>query len=186
MALGLWARLSMMPAPAAVTLPRPRTTMAANHWPSISTHPVGKNQTFSAPIASVQYMLRDRGFYQGKADGLYSSKTVAAIKAFQKSQNMLETGVAEKETLSRLVTPLSVGDQGDKVRAAQILARGVIGPNGETPNLGLEVNGIYAQETFRAVRRAQQIKSGPNGRVAADGQMNLDSWCLMLGGKTAS
>jgi murein L,D-transpeptidase YcbB/YkuD len=58
------------------------------------------------PILSkkdVQYLLKKLGYYQGKLDGDFGNKTIAAIKAFQNDASLKSDGVAGKRTKARLV-----------------------------------------------------------------------------------
>jgi len=49
--------------------------------------------------ASLQRALRDLGYYDGPIDGTYSAATVAAIRAFQGSVGVPQTGVVDAATL---------------------------------------------------------------------------------------
>jgi peptidoglycan hydrolase-like protein with peptidoglycan-binding domain len=152
-------------------------------WPTIRPE-TPKNETgFNADYAAVQYLLRARGFYRAKIDGMYGSKTTAAVKAFQKSRKLRVDGVAGPQTLPLLVIKIKRGSKGDAVRAAQILVRNMSGINGGTPNLGLEGDGVFGKETERAIRIAQESLNLDANRLKVDGVMGPQSWCLMLGGK---
>lgn len=53
-------------------------------------------------VADIQAELARLEFYQGRLDGLMGPKTRAAIRAFQKSQSVSETGEASPELLRQL------------------------------------------------------------------------------------
>ena len=158
-------------------------TKAALQWPSI-TSDTGEGD-FDARVAAVQYLLRARGYYKGKVDGLYGPRTVAAVKAFQRKSELKPDGVAGPKTLPKLVLPVKRGSKGDAVRAAQILARQATNHIGGTPNGGLVVDGNYGSVTVKAIKEAQACENDMEERLMVDGIMGPRSWCMMLGGTVA-
>lgn len=56
-------------------------------------------------VYKIQQRLRSWGYYKGEIDGIYGSKTVAAIKKFQQKNNLKIDGVAGGETLAALGLP---------------------------------------------------------------------------------
>ena len=56
-------------------------------------------------IRSVQQTLNNRGFRVGTVDGVLNSSTRTALKSFQKSENLEETGQLNAQTLSALGIP---------------------------------------------------------------------------------
>jgi len=178
----LWGALLF--APVAVVRAQGATTLlkAPVKWPTIRPNDDYANGSFDERVAAVQYLLRARGFYKGRADGIYGPKTSAAVKAFQRKNALKADGIAGPQTLPKLVVTVRRGSKGDAVRAAQILARSATGDNGETPNMGLEVDGTFGSETQEAIKTAQVCGGYYNGGLKADGIMGPRSWCLMLGG----
>lgn len=153
---------------------------ASLKWPTIKPE-TPKNETgFNADYAAIQYLLRARGFYRGKVDGMYGNRTTAAVKAFQKARKLPVDGVVGPRTLPLLVITVKRGSRGDAVRAAQILVRNRPGINGGTPNLGLEADGVFGKETEQAVRIAQESFNLDADRLKVDGIMGPRSWALML------
>ncbi len=53
-------------------------------------------------VIRVQAALMRRGVYDGDIDGLLGPKTRAALKAFQQSEGISQTGRMDIETLTRL------------------------------------------------------------------------------------
>lgn len=53
-------------------------------------------------VKALQEALSEQGFNPGKIDGIFGDATVAALKAFQASTNLLIDGVAGQQTLSSL------------------------------------------------------------------------------------
>ncbi len=56
-------------------------------------------------VRSVQRTLNNRGFQAGPANGVMSQQTQAALKDFQKSENLQETGKLNPGTLAALGVP---------------------------------------------------------------------------------
>jgi len=57
-------------------------------------------------IAEIQYILGQIGLYTGEVDGLFGSKTKAAIKGYQKEMGLNENGVLSNNLLSNLIETL--------------------------------------------------------------------------------
>lgn len=53
-------------------------------------------------VKQIQKKLKDWGYYNGSVDGVYGSKTVEAVKSFQKKNGLTADGVAGDRTLSAL------------------------------------------------------------------------------------
>jgi len=183
--LALWGIL--MSAPVAFVVPV-RAQGATNllkapiKWPTIQFNNGGETGSFNESVAAVQYLLRARGFYRGRADGVYGAKTVAAVKAFQRANGLKADGIAGPQTLPKLVVMVRRGSKGDAVRAAQILARNVYGHDTKTHDMGLAIDGVFGYETQKAVRNEQGYLNIQKQTLVVDGIMGPRSWCLMLGG----
>lgn len=52
---------------------------------------------------SLQEMLIELGYLEGTADGIYGRQTVAAVRAFQRSEMLKVNGTASNETIDRLL-----------------------------------------------------------------------------------
>lgn len=64
------------------------------------TSPSG--QKISYDIKNIQALLQKAGFYKGKIDGKMGPQTVKAIKQFQRSKNLKESGVINMRTWNEL------------------------------------------------------------------------------------
>jgi peptidoglycan hydrolase-like protein with peptidoglycan-binding domain len=53
-------------------------------------------------IAEAQYQLTSRGYYRGRIDGTYGSRTAFAVRAFQSSAGVPPTGQLDVQTLNAL------------------------------------------------------------------------------------
>lgn len=56
----------------------------------------------SDEVKQIQQKLKSWGYYDGSVDGIYGSKTVAAVKEFQKKNNLTVDGVAGDKTLAAM------------------------------------------------------------------------------------
>ena len=96
-----------------------------------------KGSTGSA-VKAVQQRLKELGYYTSTCDGDYGSKTITAVKAFQKKNGLTQTGECDAATLKKLNSDdavnasgtttvtlktnqtLQSGDSGDQVKALQL------------------------------------------------------------------
>jgi peptidoglycan hydrolase-like protein with peptidoglycan-binding domain len=55
-----------------------------------------------AQVRELQTLLNDKGFKAGKADGILGSKTQQALRQFQQSEGLTQTGQPDEKTLRAL------------------------------------------------------------------------------------
>ena len=60
-------------------------------------------------VTSIQNALKSRGYYTGAVDGIFGSKTLSAVKNFQKAQGLTVDGIAGPQTLKALGVASSGG-----------------------------------------------------------------------------
>lgn len=53
-------------------------------------------------VTRLQNRLKELGFYTGKIDGIYGSGTASAVRAFQKKNNLTQSGIADEITQALL------------------------------------------------------------------------------------
>lgn len=53
-------------------------------------------------VRQIQTKLKNWGYYKGNIDGIYGSKTLAAVKSFQKKNGLTVDGIAGEKTLAAL------------------------------------------------------------------------------------
>ncbi|MBN4079530.1 peptidoglycan-binding protein [Beggiatoa alba] len=72
--------------------------------PKIDIH-AGKRKTrlYQETLRRVQAELKERGYFNGKIDGVYNNSMIDAIKAFQASLKFEQTGFPDQTTLWRLL-----------------------------------------------------------------------------------
>jgi peptidoglycan hydrolase-like protein with peptidoglycan-binding domain len=60
------------------------------------------NHAGSEQVKNLQKALQDKGVDPGPIDGILGPKTTAALRNFQKDQNLPQTGRMDRETLAKL------------------------------------------------------------------------------------
>jgi len=55
-------------------------------------------------VRRVQAMLRQLGFYDGTADGVFGNGTMHAVIAFQKAHGLKSDGVVDRETFDLMAS----------------------------------------------------------------------------------
>lgn len=81
-------------------------------WPEVARGALGRR------VTSIQHLLRAHGASLS-VDGDFGQDTEDAVKAFQKAQGLMVTGVVEATTFAKLVVAVQQGSTGDAVKAAQ-------------------------------------------------------------------
>ena len=61
-----------------------------------------KRGSYGSVISQIQTKLSSWGYYSGDVDGIYGSRTEAAVKAFQKNSGLAADGIAGAKTLAAL------------------------------------------------------------------------------------
>lgn len=65
-------------------------------------------------VARIQKALKEAGFYEGEADGMFNDRTEAGVKAFQTKSGLAADGIVGPVTWARLFpSPVSAGIKGD-------------------------------------------------------------------------
>jgi N-acetylmuramoyl-L-alanine amidase len=63
---------------------------------------VYKQGSTGSTVSQIQTKLKNWGYYSGSVDGIYGSKTVAAVKKFQKTNGLAVDGICGNKTLAAL------------------------------------------------------------------------------------
>ena len=74
-------------------------------------------------VTNIQTKLKNWGYYNGSVDGVYGSKTVAAVKKFQSKNGLRADGIAGSETLSAMGISSSSNSAGSDSNNLNLLAR---------------------------------------------------------------
>ncbi len=147
----------------------------------------------TSQVKTVQQKLKNWGYYKGTVDGIYGSKTKAAVKLFQKKNGLAVDGIVGKKTASALgmsLTSASSQTSSDKYLLAKAIhaeARGepytgqvAVGAvilnrvkSSSFPNTIAGV--IYQKGAFTAVDDGQ-INLTPNETSLRAAQDALNGW----------
>jgi N-acetylmuramoyl-L-alanine amidase len=63
---------------------------------------VYKQGSTGSMVSQIQTKLKNWGYYGGKVDGIYGSRTVSAVKSFQKKNGLAADGICGSKTLAAL------------------------------------------------------------------------------------
>lgn len=119
--------------------------LTTDNWILVKTGRTG-------PVAkTVQYLLRAHG-QQVTVDGVVANQTEAAIRAFQRSRNLIVDGVVGNQTWPALIVKVAQGINGDAVRAVQDQLRLRNLPQ----TMNLAVDGDFGPLTDAGVRAFQK------------------------------
>jgi hypothetical protein len=67
-----------------------------------SHHPDHESSITDPKLKQAQYALMERGYDPGEADGFYGRRTIAALREFQKENQLRQSGKLNRETLIAL------------------------------------------------------------------------------------
>lgn len=136
---------------------------------------IGQN-TSGPDVAQVQEMLSALGFYDGAADGEAGPRTVAAIKSWQKSLDMEETGLIQLgEIIFVPILPTRVSLD------AEFIARGAALTGGEEV-----VRGLPTEPTFVVPVTDAQAAVMPLGTAVEITGPNDVKWNASVSGQTVN
>ena len=139
-------------------------------------------------ITDMQYKLYELGYYDGKINGIYSSLTSDAVRAFQSNNGLKVDGIAGQDTLKKMFSSsakaasaasnatyekLQRGDSGNEVMELQDALK----------NLGYlsESTGIYDDATYYAVKSFQL-----NNGLSSDGIAGNETLTKLYSGSAKS
>ena len=168
---GLALPAAAAPAPAANA-----AAATASHAPvvTLKSWPVlrqGANSTWpKVTVRSLQYLLDAHGA-KVPADGVFGTKTRAAVVAFQRARHLPADGVVGAQTWGALITTVKLGSTGYAVRAVQDQADYRVAKFGYS----IAVDGIFGPTT-QLFTRAFQLSAG----LASDGVVGTLTWRALV------
>ncbi|HJT86358.1 MAG TPA: peptidoglycan-binding domain-containing protein [Bryobacteraceae bacterium] len=135
----------------------------------------GRNFSTSM-IRHAQRELKDQGYYRGRVDGIMGPETHRAIREYQRSENLAETGRLNRATASSLGLS-NEGQYGQQYNAENNQARqernGEAGRSAEEPQTTQGNSSPEAQLSSDVVRSAQQqLRQDGFYNGPVDGMMN--------------
>jgi len=120
-------------------------------------------------VKKLQKALKERGFLEGKADGIFGRQTVNAVKAFQRSVGLKEDGIAGPKTQQKLF------DGGSSSRGSSSTGVLKVGSKGKAVidlQKALKAKGYYTYKVtgvFGSITRSAVIEFQKDARIKADG-----------------
>lgn len=127
-----------------------------------------------AMVRRLQEALEASGNSPGRIDGLFGTKTQAALRAFQRSAMLAQTGVADRATWLAIAPYIDYSDvylrRGDRGMLVTILQTALTSA-GFSPG---QADGIFGSRTFNAVTAFQRAN-----RITADGIAGPRTWALL-------
>ena len=128
-------------------------------------------------VTNIQTKLKSWGYYNGSVDGVYGSKTVAAVKKFQSKNGLRADGIAGSKTLSAMGISSSSNSAGSDSNNLNLLARIIHGEaRGEPYNGMVGVAAVVlnrvANPNFPSTVAGVIYQKGAFDAVS-DGQINL-------------
>ena len=127
-------------------------------------------------VMALQYLLRNRGVYKSKIDGIFGDATEVAVRKFQRSRGLKTDGIVGPKTWPLLLLNLKQGDKGDAVRALQIALRGSSDDEGQNRFIAQEVDGTFGASTLKNLRAYQKSY----GDLKVDGIAGGQTWISLL------
>ena len=116
--------------------------------------------------AGLQVALRAQGLYLGPIDALVGPRTVAAVRAFQRSHRLRVTGIADVRTRRAL------GPLGTPLFGSRTLTRGTFGWDVSVLQFLLNHHGVRVPvnaymdgPTVQGVRRYQRVEKRQSGGI---------------------
>lgn len=147
-----------------------------NEVEALSKYGSGGNE-----VSQIQEKLKRWGYYNGSIDGIYGSKTLSAVKAFQRKNGLTVDGIAGQKTLSAMgINSSSSGSNaGNNTNSndVNLLARVIYGEARGEPYTGQVAVGAVIMNrvkhnSFPNTLASVIYQSGAFDAVA-DGQVNL-------------
>ncbi len=149
-------------------------------WPTF--RPIAAKKSVPQ-VAAIQYLLRARGFYRSKPDGVFGVQTAASVRAFQRKNGLKADGIVAAQTFSRLLPTLKRGDKGDAVRALQTLLNGIISNSEVHGDRPLKLDGVFGFETESMLRFHQSLTNDfkdSRMHLKEDGIANTRTWWVLF------
>ena len=128
-------------------------------------------------VTQIQNKLKSWGYYNGSVDGIYGSRTVAAVKSFQKSNGLTVDGIAGPSTLAAMGISSTGSNTGTNSANVELLARAIYGEARGEPYTGMVAVGAVIlnrvdSPNFPSTIAGVIYQKGAFDAVS-DGQINL-------------
>ena len=156
-----------------------------------------KKGSTGATVKTLQQKLKNWGYYKGSVDGIYGSKTVEAVKYFQRKNKLAVDGIAGPKTLAavgisvnntsssqgqysnadvELLAKLIYGEARGESYVGQVAVGAVVLNRIKSPSFPNTMSGvIYQKYAFTAVDDGQ-INLTPNATARKAAQDAMNGW----------
>lgn len=142
---------------------------------------VYKQGSTGATVKTIQTKLKNWGYYTGSVDGIYGSKTTAAVKYFQRSNGLTADGIVGSKTAAAMGITLGSSSSGGSTTGssgdAYLLARLVYGEARGEPYTGQVAVAAVVLNRVRSSSFPNSISGviyqAGAFDVVSDGQINL-------------
>lgn len=137
--------------------------------PQVPEWPLFRQGDQGPEVRAIQHLLRFKG-QNVDVDGIFGGQTRTAVIAFQNQSGLSPDGIVGPLTWSALIQGAQVqeGSTSQAVRAAQVLLRNKFG-------YGIEVDGIFGQQTESAARDFQTVHG-----LLVDGIIGPQTWQALV------
>lgn len=128
-------------------------------------------------IRTIQQKLKNWGYYNGQADGIYGQQTTAAVKYFQQKNGLTADGIVGSRTAEKLGMQLSSTPKQDVSQDVYLLAKAVYGEargepyRGQVAVAAVILNRVESGEFPNSIHGVIYQKGAFS--IVADGQINL-------------
>lgn len=144
---------------------------------------LSKRGSYGSEVTAIQKKLKNWGYYTGSVDGIYGSRTEAAVRYFQRKNGLVVDGIAGKNTLAAMgiqsssSSPASSSVGGYSSSDLNLIARAVYGEARGEPYTGQVAVAAVILNRVRDSRFPKTVagvvyQAGAFD-VVADGQINL-------------
>lgn len=129
-------------------------------------------------VRNIQTKLKNWGYYNGSIDGVYGSRTVAAVRSFQRKNGLTADGIAGTKTLAAMgISNGGTSNTGTNSANIDLLARAIYGEARGEPYTGMVAVGAVIlnrvdSPNFPSTVAGVIYQKGAFDAVA-DGQINL-------------
>ena len=140
---------------------------------------LSKYGSSGSEVRQIQTRLKNWGYYTGTVDGVYGSRTVSAVKYFQKANGLNVDGIAGNATLAAIgISSNNSSSAGTDKSNVNLLARAIHGEARGEPYTGMVAVGAVILNRVNDSRFPSTIagviyQAGAFDAVS-DGQINLE------------
>lgn len=165
---------------------------------TISIEALSRYGSTGNEVKQIQTRLKSWGYYKGNVDGVYGSKTQAAVKSFQRANGLTADGVAGPKTLAAIGLPtgssssssggsasssdlnllsrLVYGEARGEEYIGQVAVAAVVLNRVKSPNFPNTVAGVIYQRGAFDVVSDGQINLSPNQTAKNAARDALNGW----------